>query len=91
MKILNSNEERVIISLDDRRVLTVTNEGISLKYKVGNGHKTKNCGYDDMIAMNDLICRIMSDVIEERNKLKQEPVCIPNIFEDSFNNPMEYE
>ena len=77
MKLMDANEERVIIRLDNGTIVTVKEEEIVLKCRVGNARKVKKFGYKDMILMNDLICEIMSEVIEERNKLKQEFIFIP--------------
>ena len=71
MKLLDANEERVIIRLDNGTIVTVNEEELVLKCRVGNARKTKKFGYKDMIMMNDLICQIMSEIIEERNKVKQ--------------------
>lgn len=73
MKLLHKSKEKIIIHLEDydNTVLTVTPDGIIMKYEYGNGHKTKKFGFDDMIAMNDMICKIMSEVIEERNTWRQ--------------------
>ena len=78
MKLLNSSKDKIIIALQDydQTVLTVTPTEIIMKYKSGNGHKTKKFGYEDMIAMNNMICKIMGDIIEERNDLRK--------FEEQF-------
>lgn len=67
---MDTNEERVIIRLDNGTIVTVREEEVVLKYKVGNSHKTKKFGYDDMVLMNNIICKIMGDIIDERNKLR---------------------
>lgn len=77
MKILDTNDERTIIRLNDGTIVTVKEEEVILRYKDGNRTKTKKFGYSDMIEMNNLICKIMQNVIDERNKLKQ---CQPLIL-----------
>ena len=85
MKLMDANEERVIIRLDNGTIVIVNEEELVLKHRVGIARKTKKFGYKDMIMMNDLICQIMSEVIEERNKLKQKFNTIFSIPSDQRN------
>ena len=90
MKIFDSNEERIIIGLNNRQDLTVTNEGISIKYKVGNGHRTAKLGFDDFFLMNATIAAITKETTDKLNNIKQILASISKISPDQCDNQIIY-
>lgn len=71
VRIVYKDEEKVIIKLDDKRFLVVTDRGLIMRLKTTQGWQTKNFDYTDMLLVNFIINVITENKSRKILKLKK--------------------